>query len=312
MNSVVLFNKLPKPRAYQSKIYYHYSVNDIIQKYQFKKGLNLEFEIVDLSKIIESKKEMMTVPHRAQFYHVLWIEKGEGTHFVDFNPIKVEGNSILFIPHNCVNVFDKNGSYHGKTILFTNNFFCKNNNDLRFLQSSMLFSDLYPIAKIKVNPHISELEIFKNAMETEYLRQPDSAQYEILRNMLHVFLLQAEREMRKQGFKELKPSANLDCLVSFKNLLEQNFRKERSVNKYASELSISDKQLHKATSSLLDLTPKQIIDERVLLEAKRLLAHSTQTIKEVAYDLGYDEPTNFIKYFRKHTNSTPSQFREQF
>lgn len=255
---------------------------------------------------------MMTIPHRAQFYHILWIEKGSGKHLVDFNPIEIEDNSIIFIPHNCVNVFDKNGTYHGKTILFTNNFFCKNNHDLQFLQSSMLFSDLYTIPKLKVSPHNAELRIILNSIETEYKRKPDSAQYEILHNMLHVFLLQAEREMRKQGFEELKPSVSLDYLMLFKDLLEQKFRKDKSVNKYASELSISEKQLHKATTTLLDKTPKQIIDERVLLEAKRLLVHSTQSIKEIAYELGYDEPTNFIKYFRKHTSSTPSEFREKY
>ncbi|MBN2595668.1 MAG: helix-turn-helix domain-containing protein [Marinifilaceae bacterium] len=286
-------------------------MNNTIKKYQFKEGLKLEFEILDLSEILKSRKDMMTIPHRAQFNHILWIEKGKGTHFVDFNPISIEDNTIIFIPHNCVNRFDKNGIYKGKTILFTNNFFSKNNQDLQFLHSSILYSDLYNIAKIKVNQQRSDLKVFLNAMETEFQRSADSAQYQILRNMLHIFLLQAEREMRKQGFEELKPSANLDYLVLFKDLLEQNFRKEKSVNKYASELSISEKQLHKATTTLFDKTPKQIIDERILLEAKRLLVHSNQSIKEIAYELGYDEPTNFIKYFRKHVHSTPSEFREQ-
>jgi AraC-like DNA-binding protein len=216
------------------------------------------------------------------------------------------------LPHNCVNKFDINGDYQGKIILFTDSFFCKNKHDIQFLNSSILYSNLYEIAKIKVNPQSSDLAIFMNLMETEYQRTQDNAQYHILHNLLHIFLLQAEREMRKQGFEELKPSASLDYLLLFKDLLEQNFRKEKSVNKYASELSISEKQLHKATTTLVDKTPKQVIDERIILEAKRLLVHSSQSIKELAYDLGYDEPTNFIKYFRKHTNTTPSEFREQY
>ncbi|NOQ28005.1 MAG: helix-turn-helix domain-containing protein [Bacteroidales bacterium] len=287
-------------------------MKEIIEKYQFKDGLKLEFEILDLEKVLKSKKDMMIVPHRAQFYHILWIEKGKGTHFIDFNPINIEDNTIIFVPHNSVNLYDKNGTYKGKGILFTDNFFCKNKQDLQFLHASILYSDLYNIAKIKVNPAISDLKVFLNAMETEFQKNQDDAQYQILHNMLHIFLLKAEREMRKQGFKELKPSANLDYLILFKDLLEQNFKSEKSVNKYASELSISEKQLHKATTVLLDKTPKQIIDERILLEAKRLLVHSNQSIKEIAYDLGYIEPTNFIKYFRKHTDSTPSEFREQF
>ena len=129
--------------------------------------------------------------------------------------------------------------------------------------------------------------------------------------MLHIFLLQSEREIRKQGTNVLKQSAELDNLLLFKELLEKNFRKEKLVKRYANELNISEKLLHKATTQLIDKTPKQVIDERILLETKRLLVHSNLSIKEIAYDLGFEEPTNFIKYFRKHTNMTPAEFREQ-
>lgn len=287
-------------------------MNEIIKKYQFKEGLNLEFEILDLSKILQQKKGMMTVPHRAQFYHILWIEKGKGTHYVDFKPIELKDNSIIFVPNNSVGIFDEEGIYEGKAIIFTDNFFCKNKQDLQFLRSSILYSDLYNIANFKVIPKVSQLKVFLNAMQTEYKRKADPSQYQILHNMLHIFLLQAERDMKKQGFEELKPSPNLDLLVAFKDLLEENFLKEKSVKRYASDLNISEKQLHKATTTLLEKTPKQIINERVLLEAKRLLAHSSQSIKELAYELGFEEPTNFIKYFRKHTHSTPAEFREQY
>lgn len=287
-------------------------MKDSIKKYQFKEGLGLEFEILDLSQVFEMKKGMMTIPHRAQFYHIMWIEKGKGTHHVDFKPIELENNTVIFVPQNSVGVFDEEGIYEGKAIIFTDHFFCKNKQDLQFLHSSILYSDLYNIAKLKVIPKLSDLSVFLNAIQIEYQRKPDSAQFQILHNMLHIFLLQAEREMRKQGFEELKPSPNLDLLVSFKALLEEGFQKEKSVKYYASKLHVSEKQLHKSTTTLLEKTPKQIIDERVLLEAKRLLAHSSQSIKEIAYEMGYEEPTNFIKYFKKHSQSTPTEFREQY
>lgn len=285
---------------------------DVIEKYQFKDGLNHEFEILDIGELFQSRKEIMTKPHRAQFYQIIWNEKGDGNHLIDFNSVHIQDDTILFIPLNSVSVFDKNGSYEGKAILFTDDFFCKNNEDLKYLQTTILFSDLYNTAKIKVNPGMSELKVYLNSMETEFKRQHDISQFNILHNMLHIFLLQAEREIRKQGFEELKQCPLLDNLVRFKELLEKNYRNERSVNKYASELNLSEKQLHKSTKTIVDKTPKQIIDERVLLEAKRLLVHSSESIKEIAYGLGYDEPTNFIKYFRKHTNNTPLEFREQF
>ncbi len=282
-----------------------------IKKYSFKEGLKLEFEILDLEQVYRSKKEMMTQPHRAQFFHIVWIEKGSGTHFIDFNPVLIEDNTVFFVPQNSVNKFDANGSYKGKVILFTDSFFCKNQQDAQFLNTSLLFSNIYPIAKTMVNPLGGELKSLINGMESEYQRESDAAQYHILHNMLHIFLLQAERDMKKQGVEELKQGVNFDNLLKFKELLDTNFRIEKSVKKYASDLNLSEKQLHKSTTSLLDKTPKQIIDERILLEAKRLLVHSKQSIKEVAYELGYDEPTNFIKYFRKHLHFTPAEFRER-
>lgn len=282
-----------------------------IKKYQFKSGLKLEFEIFDIEERIEISKHMMIVPHRAQFYHILWIEKGSGTHYVDFNPIQIQDNSVLFIPMNSINKYDIKANYQGKAILFTSSFFCKNQNDFRFLNSSVLFSDIYPAAIFKFSDINSELRSILNGMETEYKRDKDSAQSQILHNMLHIFLLQSEREMHKQGINELKQSAELDNLLLFKELLESCFRNEKSVKNYANKLNISEKMLHKATTQLIDKTPKQIIDERIILESKRLLVHSNLSIKEVGYELGFEEPTNFIKYFRKHNTTTPMEFREQ-
>lgn len=287
-------------------------MENIIQKYEFKEGLNLEFEILDLREVLSAKKSMMIVPHRAQFYHILWIEKAEGTHYVDFNPIALKDNTIICVPQNSVNMYDKLANYKGKAIVFTDRFFSKTKQDFQYLQSSILFSDLYPVAQFKINPLGSGLNIVLNLMEQEFLKKKDAAHYHVLHNLLHVFLLQLEREMKNQGFEEIRPSVNLDYLMLFKDLLEENFRNEKSVNKYAADLSISEKQLNKACTIILDKKPKQIINERILLEAKRLLVHSNQSIKEIAYHLGYEEPTNFIKNFRKHTEITPSEFRERY
>jgi AraC-like DNA-binding protein len=282
-----------------------------IKKYPFKEGLKLEFEVLDLADRISKSGSMMHVPHRAQFYHILWIEKGHGTHYVDFKPLSIEDQTIIFIPQNSVNKYDCKGYYEGKAILFTDSFFSRTQEDITFLNFSMLFSDLYPTAKFKFPAPKSPLINSLLGMEAEYNRTFDFAQYMILQNMLHVFLLQSEREMQAQGFKELKRGPGLNILFNFKQLLEQHFHKEKSVKHYALQLNISEKQLHKATTSLLDKTPKAVINDRVLLEAKRLLAHSNQPVKEIAYELGYDEPTNFIKFFRKYTHTTPTEFREQ-
>jgi AraC family transcriptional activator of pobA len=95
-------------------------------------------------------------------------------------------------------------------------------------------------------------------------------------------------------------------------LLENQFKELKQVNEYARQLNITPKRLHQVTTEVLDETPKAIIDGRVMLEAKRLLAHTTDTIKEIGFTLGFDEPTNFSKYFKNNAGETPVEFREKF
>jgi AraC family transcriptional regulator, transcriptional activator of pobA len=98
----------------------------------------------------------------------------------------------------------------------------------------------------------------------------------------------------------------------FKNLLDDQFRKLKTVSGYAGQMAVSEKRLTQATSTTVGKTPKELIDERVLLEIKRLLVHTSLSIKEIGYELGFEEPTNFIKYFKKHEGKTPIEFRESY
>ena len=77
-------------------------------------------------------------------------------------------------------------------------------------------------------------------------------------------------------------------------------------------MSISAKKLNLITSKIYGKKPKSIIDDRVLLEVKRQLVYTNDSIKEIAYSLGFEELTNFIKYYSKHTGETPKMFREKY
>lgn len=148
-------------------------------------------------------------------------------------------------------------------------------------------------------------------MANELQNVKDDSQVYILKNLLHNFLLHSEREKTKQNFIEIKKDANLDYIMLFKDLLETNYKTQKQVNYYAKEMIISEKRLNQATSKIFGKSPKEIIDDRILLEAKRILAHTNESVKEICYYLGFEEPTNFIKYFKKHSAITPTEFREK-
>lgn len=283
-----------------------------IKKYTFKQGLPQEFELVGIGQLYNDHSDTLTTPHRTGFYHILWFQKGNPTHLVDFNPVTVKPNTILFLNKDTVQRFDKKGGFDGKAILFTDNFFCKTETDTKYLRSSILFNDLFSVSQIQMSKTASLFADLFKLMEKELENEKDISQSDILKNLLHNFLLLSERERRKQDFTEIKKGADLDYVMLFKDLLETNYRKLKQVSNYAKKISVTEKRLNQATSKILDKSPKQMIDERVMLEAKRLLAHTNESVKEIGFDLGFDEPTNFIKYFRKHSNSTPVEFREQF
>ena len=282
-----------------------------IKKYDFKAGLPQEFEIVDIAKLYKEFKNTLTTTHRTGFYHIIWFQQGNPTHLVDFNPIKIKPNTLLFLNKDTVQRFDDKSKFGGEAILFTDSFFCKTEADTKFLRNSILFNDLFSVSQIQVKKQSKLFAGLLQQMTNELQDIKDNSQADILQNLLHNFLLYSERERRKQNFTEIKKGADLDYVMLFKDLLETGYKNQKQVNYYAKEIIITEKRLNQATTKVLGKTPKEIIDDRIMLEAKRILAHTTESVKEIGYDLGFDEPTNFIKYFKKHSKFTPTEFREQ-
>ena len=282
-----------------------------IKKYDFKTGLPQEFEIVDLATLYQEFKDTLTTTHRTGFYNIIWFQQGSPTHLVDFNPVKIKPNTILFLNKDTVQRFDNKIKFGGKAILFTDSFFCKTEADTKFLRTNILFNDLFSISQIQVQ---EQSEIFADLLQqmTDELQNiKDNSQADILQNLLHNFLLHSDRERRKQNFTEIKKGADLDYVMLFKDLLEKDYKNQKQVNYYAKQIIITEKRLNQATTKVLGKSPKELIDDRVLLEAKRILAHTTENVKEIAYHLGFEEPTNFIKYFKKHSTVTPTEFRKK-
>jgi len=282
-----------------------------ITNVKFKAGLPLEIEVLRIAATVLKHHQTITTPHRAEFYHIFWVQKGTAEYLIDFEPVKLKASSFLFVNKDRVQAIDHSSKHDGKLLLFTDSFFTKTEEDAKYLNSSILFNDLLdiPIINVKAN---SSLQTIFNAIETELIKDNDPYHYDLLHNLLHNLLLLAERERRNQGFKEIAKGADLDYTVLFRDLLALKFKTLKSVNGYASLMNISEKRFTAATSKTMGKSPKVIIDERVMLEAKRLLIHTNLSVKEVGYELGFEEPTNFIKYFRKHTEKTPIEFKEAY
>jgi len=288
------------------------AVNQGILQLDFKEDIALGLEFIPIDDYYARTQKNLRIPHRASFYLIFWFKTGTPVHTVDFHPIAPPPDSFLFVRKDAVQFFDQQNKFQSSTVLFTDTFFCENESDHRFLQSSPLFNDFTGNQGPQLVTLTNELRDVWHNMQAEEAHQADLFHSALLRKYLHTFMLLAEREHLKQDKNPKMQGANFELFLGFKNLLEEHFRIEKGISFYTEKLFISPKVLTNITQLMLGKTPKQLIDERVVLEAKRLLVHSYNPIKTIGLYLGFDEPTNFNKFFKKHLGQTPAAFRDAF
>ncbi len=272
----------------------------------------IEFEIFTLRSLFSRQDNLnhpLGKPHRIEFYHILFITKGAGIHYIDFHPYEYNEGSILFISKGQVHAFEVRFDIDGFLILFTEAFLSKNLIHSDVLSLYRLYN--YHLHLPIMQPEEAEENIFDNIINEiyrEYNLSDNFAKEEILRLLLKLLLLKAERIKHTL----IPPEKNAEWLIKFgefRNQLEKHFTVTRNANEYAEMINVSYKHLNEICKSMTGSTAKEFIDKFLILEIKRNLSISNISVKELTYKFGFDEPTNFTKFFKKHTNQSPSQFK---
>lgn len=194
---------------------------------------------------------------------------------------------------------------------FNREFYCIKDHDHEVSCSGLLFlGNLHvPIISIAKNEQ-RKLELLHEVLEDE-LDTKDTIQAEMLRMVLARFIIIATRILKaNQGFSEELNDSKVDLLRTFNVLVEMHFREAHNVSFYAEKLFKSPKTLSNSFAKL-HTSPLQIIHDRIILEAKRLLIYTDKTAKEIAYDLGFDDASHLSRLFKKHTQLSPSDFKKQ-
>lgn len=274
-----------------------------------------QFAIHDLNEYVIKHESHTTKPHIHSFYQVIWFKQGNGKHFVDFKKYNVVDNSIFFIAKNQVHYFDKNTNYKGILLHFNELFLIQKENETDFFLKYNLFNNPYqqPFCHIK-NEIESILNEYISQIKSEFVNTDEFGKEELLRAYLKSFLIQIERlkkecEQSQNNIPFVVYEKRLQ-LIKFINLIDANYTKRLSVSEYARLLLVSSRTLSDLTNQLLNKSPLQMIQERIILEAQRLLIHSDINVNQIGYRLGFDDPSYFVKYFKKQTQISPSDFRK--
>ncbi len=279
-----------------------------IKIFDFKKGLPFEFEIKDLS-IIKKSPKLFSGPFKATFYQLIWLSHGKATLSIDFRNITIKAGEAVIISVNQVYSMDILSEYQGKMILFTDSFFNRTKQDSLCLYSSNIMNPVRLNQVIRYSPQYMESLLF--LLELELESASDIFQSDIVQRFLSALLLESERIVTSNKTENIHINEN-NIARTFLNEVEKHFKTNRKVEFYIDKLAVYEKTLTKEVKALSGKTPKQYIDTRIILETKRLLAYSTLSIKEIGFELGWDEATNFNKFFKKHTGITPLDFRDKY
>lgn len=267
------------------------------------------FTLSDLYARQPALDHLITKPHRLNFYLLIYTTCGKSTHTVDFHSFLVEPDTLGIISKNQVQQFNPDLILEGYIFMITEEFLQRAVFDLKGASSQLLFEPITTRALFLTNagsvlPHIERL------IEEYTQGSKDPQHIPILTRELGIVLLKAER-LRNQQLSETDQQAESSIrLLAFRDLLEKHFREHWTAQKYADALRFSKRTLGSLTRKHLNRSPKEVIDQRLVLEMKRLLAHSDLSIKEIAFQLGFEDPSNMNKFFQRMQGLSPRAFRQ--
>lgn len=271
----------------------------------------LQFEIYSLEDYLKGSICRARKPHTHSFYQIIWFMSGHGKHYVDFKEYDVKENVIFFISKGQVHHFDDQ-QYKGCIIHFNESFLFENENYINiFLRHNIFHSfEKEPLFTFK-SSDTKELLNIVTQMQNEMWTPSQFAHAEYMKVLLHMFLILIQRFGIRNNCSGLLVNNPLHILfVRFRKLLEENYPHIHTVSEYAGLLNVSGKTLTNCTKEVSRQTPLELINERLILEAKRLLSYSEKNINEIGYELGFEDPSYFVKYFKRETKMLPSDFRK--
>lgn len=271
----------------------------------------IDFALMQMPDFFTDRADRPMRPHIHSFYQIIWFRKGHGRHYVDFNEYPVEDNTLFFISPGQIHWFDHNTRTEGVIMHFNESFLSdEGHSETVFLKYNMFNSfDAEPYYKVCEACKNNLLHIVGN-IEAELAHSDDFAHEDYLKYLVKMFLIEVQR-MGKRGERRQLSITNSGnrTFVKFRQMLEHHYRHIHTVKEYADYLNVTPKSLSNYVQAAAHTTPLNLIGDRITLEAKRLLLHSDLKVKEVAEFLGFDDPSYFVKFFKRQTGYLPAEFR---
>jgi AraC family transcriptional activator of pobA len=247
--------------------------------------------------------------HRHSYYEIFIFFEGGGNHRIDFREFPIEAGSLHFISPGQVHQVRRGAGCHGYVITFTEELYALHEEQKSLLQQVELYHNYSAPAIVSFSPvFFDRIRKLTLQMEQEYHSQ-GLMKEELMRSYLNIMLIHSNR-MFRTAQDGAAVSGRHTIVQRFRQLLDTHFADKQQVQDYARLLGVTSNYLNDTIKSATGITASQHIHNRLLLEAKRLLFNTGFSIKEIAFSLGFQDPTYFGRFFRNLAGTTPGDFRE--
>lgn len=269
--------------------------------------LSGSFSIRNVEELLAGKN-MVQELHRHDFFYILALTKGTGNHEIDFTTYEVCDNSVFFMRPGHVHQLTLTSGSQGFLLQFKPEFYYPNDAPSRQLLRKASNKNLCQLDEIRFRKLISTLTIIFQ----EYVDKQEGYQDVIKANLGLFFIeLVRHRQQRSNAITPVNPYSE-ERLEEFLELLENHISVHKQVSHYAGMMHLSSYQLNAITKATLGKTCSELINEWIILESKRNLLATTNQVNQIAFQLGYDDVSYFIRFFKKHTGYSPEAFRANF
>ena len=255
----------------------------------------------------EMEKDIAT-PHRHDYYSLIFLETGQANLTVDFQTVELNPETMLVLRPGQVHQTNSGGDVSGWIMLFDGK---KVDQNTRFaIEQSLQNTILINPAHTDMPGLIQLLELIHAAIQED---NPGRFHVPFLQSLLNAFFYKTVDILYSQEADQIgrHPTRAVEIVRGFNGFVKENFRTQKRPAYYAEELNISVSYLNDTLKAVTGFSSTHIIQQEIIAEAQRLLFYTSQSVKEIAFELGYHDYKYFIRQFRKVAHATPLDFRRE-
>lgn len=276
----------------------------ILKQFSYKQFGNVEFT----HSALDDDKLLAVHDH----IKILFIPKDSKIK-IDFQEFEIETDSLFFVNPKVIIKPVEEERFGGLLLHFNRDFYCVEIHDQEVACDGILYNNVFEVPFVQLNENQSlDIQGIIREIQLEMQNEDDHTE-EMLRVLLKLIILKSTRIWKGQHqLADPGMQKDVQFLRQFSKLVEKHYKTHHAVVDYANMLFMTPKALSKKIRLIGENTPNEIIKNRIILESKRLLAHTTFTVKEIAYSLNYEDDAYFVRFFTKQTGISPVSFRKQF